>query len=502
MEILFCCSELAPAVKVGGLADVVFGLSKALKNLGHHVTVALPRYPVLERSGILLARRLTPMPLPAHPGEPPAPPGYPTEVTLYDGRLGSGVDIVAFDAESPKGGSLYAGVETEDGAGIYEGASGVPGALRFGTFDRAVVELVRRRATAGQPFDVVHLHDWPAAMVAYLMRLHPQLDATATVLTIHNIAHQGVFEGEAIRAALAALGLSDAHFVPAKLEFYGGISLLKGGVVSADAVTTVSDSYAREILTPGHGERLDGVLLARGEPPVGIVNGVDYSVYNPATDPTLIARYDADDPSNKGRCKSALLSDLELEIDPERPLFVSLGRVVHQKGTDVLAEAARKMLNSDLSLVVAGTGDADIEKALTAALARAPERAKFLGRVNESVAHRLLAAADFVVLPSRYEPCGLVQVHAQRYGALPIASRTGGFIDTIVDLDASLETGTGFLFPVTEGPTPENLLGAAGRALSAYVHPRFGAVRRRVMRLDVGWERPARRYVQLYKQVS
>lgn len=487
-------SELAPPVKVGGLGDAVFGLSRTLKNLGYKVTVALPRYEAIERSGILLARRLTALALPAHPGEALPSSSAPAEATLYDGRLGSGVDLVVIDAQQG-GKSIYA---TEPNAPVDAIYAGADVALRYAVLCRAVVELCRRQAKAGQAYDVVHLHDWPAAMVAYLMRLYPELEVTRSVLTIHNAAHQGHFEGEAAKRALAGLGLGEGHFVPSRLEFYGGINFLKGGLLEADTVTTVSETYAREILTPEGGHRLDGVLKSRGTPPAGILNGVDYSTWNPATDPAIAARYDADEPSNKGRCKSAVLSELGFEIAPERPLFLSLGRIVDQKGSDVLAASMAKIMKNDVAFVVAGTGDPALEQALTAALERHPERGKFLGWVPEAMAHKLLAAADFVVLPSRYEPCGLVQLHAQRYGALPIATRTGGFIDTIVDLDSQLETGTGFLF---SKPAEADLNGAIGRALAAYVHPRFGALRRRVMRLDLGWERAARRYAQIYKHI-
>ncbi len=182
-----------------------------------------------------------------------------------------------------------------------------------------------------------------------------------------------------------------------------------------------------------------------------------------------------------------------------RPLLVSLGRVVAQKGSDVLADALPSLLKLDVSIVVAGSGTPALEDAIKAGLARAPERARFLGQVPESLAHKLVAAADLMLLPSRYEPCGLVQMYAQRYGTLPVASRTGGFVDTIVDLDAGLEAGTGFLF---DGPTAENLVGATQRAVSAMAHPRWGSVIRRVMRLDLGWDRPARRYAQLYKALG
>jgi starch synthase len=281
-----------------------------------------------------------------------------------------------------------------------------------------------------------------------------------------------------------------------RLEFYGGVSFLKGGILSADALTTVSTTYAREILTPELGERLDGVLGIRAKDLTGIVNGIDYAVYNPMTDPALIARYDAEDPGNKGRCKAALLQELGLEIRPDRPLVVSIGRIVAQKGSDLLAASIPKLLKSDVAVAIAGTGDPALVAKLTAAVQKAPERAVYVGAAPEPIIHRLLAAADIVVVPSRYEPCGLVQLYAQRYGAVPVACRTGGLVDTIVDCDAALETGSGFLF---DKPTSAALVGGVQRAIAAMASPRWGALRRRVMRLDLGWDRPARRYAHVYR---
>ena len=480
MDILFVASELAPMVKVGGLADVVAALSKALRLLGHKVTIALPRYPAIEAGGLMLARRLTPILLPAVPalGVPGA------EVTVYDGRLGSGVELLLLDAPG-----LF------DRPGVYgEGGVDYPdNARRFGLFCRAVAEVVRHREESGAPFDVVHAHDWPAAMVPYLLRQRAaSLPRTRTVLTIHNLAHQGLFPGEAIAHA----GLGPEHFRFDRVEFYGQASFLKAGILAADALTTVSNTYAREMLSPELGERLDGVLRTREKDLVGIVNGIDYAVYNPMTDPAIIAHYDAEDAGNKGRCKAALLQELGVEIRPERPLVVSIGRIVPQKGSDLLATALPKILKSDVSLAIAGTGDAGLVSKLQAAVAKAPERAAYVGGVPEPIIHRLFAAADIVVVPSRYEPCGLVQLYAQRYGALPVACRTGGLADTIVDCDAALETGSGFLF---DKATVTALVGGVQRALAAMTHPRWGALRRRVMRLDLGWDRPARRYEHVYR---
>jgi starch synthase len=280
------------------------------------------------------------------------------------------------------------------------------------------------------------------------------------------------------------------------LEFYGMASFLKAGILTADALTTVSTTYADEILSPELGERLDGVLRLRQKDLTGIVNGIDYAVYNPLTDPALIAHYDAEDPSNKGRCKAALLQELGLEIRPERPLLVSVGRVVPQKGSDLLAAALPKLLKSDVAVAIAGTGDPALVAKLQAAVAKAPERAAYLGAVPEPIIHRLFAAADAVLVPSRYEPCGLVQLYAQRYGAVPVASRTGGLSDTIVDCDAALETGSGFLF---DKPSAPALVAGVQRALAAMTSPRWAGLRRRVMRLDLGWDRPARRYAHVYR---
>jgi starch synthase len=484
MDILFVASELAPMVKATGAADVVASLSKALRLLGHKVTIALPRHPAIEASGVMVARRLTPLALTAG--------GERVEVTVFDGRLGSGVELVLFDVAEA------AGLRASEPGSPSE-ADGNPDpdpedGRRFGMFSLAVVELVRQRAAAGSPFDVVHAHDWPAAMVPYLLEQREAQARPATTLTIHDLARQGLFP----RDVLKTMGLGDEHFQPARLEFYGKVNFLKAGVLAADSITTVSTAYAREILEPEHGERLEGLLAARSKESeiIGIVSGIDYAVYNPMTDPALVARYDAEDMGNKGRSKSALFTELGLPVDPDRPLVVSVGRIGHAQGSDLLATALPKILKTDASVVVAGTGDRSLVAKLEAAAAKAPERAKFVGHAPDALVHRLFGAADIVVVPSRYEPCGLVQLYAQRYGAVPVACRVGGIVDTIVDCDAALETGTGFLY---DKPTATLLVGGVQRALAAMTSPRWAALRRRVMRLELGWDRPARRYVHAYR---
>jgi starch synthase len=470
MEILFATTELAPYAKVGGLADVSAALPKHLKMLGHRVTIVMPRYPAFEDAGIMVARRLTPLKLELG--------GKTFDATVYDGRLPSQVEITLI--ESP---GLF------DRKELYTDDDGD----RFAVFSRAIAELAKQRADGGAPFDVVHLNDWPAALAAKFMK---DLGvSTKTVLTIHNVAHQGVFP----RDRLASLGLTAKDFTIAGAEFYEQVNVLKQGIVSADVVTTVSPTYAQEIQTEAHGQKLHGVLQSKGKV-VGIVNGVDYGVWNPATDSNLVARFDAEDASNKARCKGALQKELGLPLDPDVPLVANVGRIVEQKGTDLVADLVPKLARgSDAQIVIAGDGDPKLIARLEAALTRAPGRGVFVRAASEVLVHRIFAGADIVLVPSRFEPCGLVQLYAQRYGALPVARATGGLVDTVVDCDAKLETGTGFLF---EEPTPEALFGAVQRAIAAYTTPRWPSLRRRVMRLDRGWERAARQYEQTYRTLS
>ena len=262
-------------------------------------------------------------------------------------------------------------------------------------------------------------------------------------------------------------------------------------------MTTVSPTYAREIASETGGAGLDGVLRARKAPVGGILNGVDYAVWNPATDATLAARYDAEDIAPRVRCKGALQNELGLAIEPSAPLVVSIGRIVHQKGTDLVAAALPALLRAtDAQIVIAGDGDPELVAKIEAAVGKSDGRAVFSRNAPEAIVHRMLSAADIVLVPSRFEPCGLVQLYAQRYGALPVARATGGLVDTIVDCDAKLETGTGFLF---EEETAHALVAATERALAARVLPQWSALVRRVMRLDRGWDGPARRYEALMK---
>jgi starch synthase len=478
MDLLFVSPELDPFIKVGGIADGIAALARELGGFGHRVTVALPRF----------ARVALP-PCAAPP--PVALPGARVELAAHGGLPG-GVEVLLFEVP---GDHERLGVYGDDVSDALDNVG------RWALFTRAVVALVAARARAGAPFDVVHGHDWPAAMVPYLLREGRGAGVVAPrpriALTVHNLAHQGIFP----REALALFGLGPEHFASDRLEFYGRINLLKGGILAADIVTTVSPTYAREILTPEHGELLEGVLGARAGDLRGILNGVDDAVWDPGRDPALPARYDAADPGPKAECKRALLGELGLGVDDagvERPLVVSLGRVVEQKGSDLLATALPALVRAGATVIAAGAGEPAFTRALEAAAAGAPGRAAYLGWVTEAVAHRLIAAADLVAMPSRYEPCGLVQLYAQRYGALPVVRRTGGLADTVIDADVSPEEGTGFLF---EEATADALVGAVARAMAAMRSPRRDELRRRVMRLELGFRPVAVRYERLYREL-
>jgi starch synthase len=468
MNVLMACSEVAPIVKRGPPAEMVAALAKTLSRLEHKVTIALPRLPAVEEAGLMLARRLTPLRL-EHAGGT-------VEATLFDARLGSGVELMVIDIP-----------------GLFEGAAApvdgdAESARRYGLYCRAIAELTLRKQRSGASFDVVHAHDWPTALVPFLLRG----GGVRTALTVHDASVQGRFD----KSAIDLVGLSWDDFHPDGLEFHGGLSFLKAGALAADAVAAVSPSYAEELRKPATGMGLDGVFRARSDAFVGVLNGIDYAHWSPAIDAHLVSRYDAEDVSNKGRCKASLLRELDFGLEPERPLLVALGPIDEAHGADILARALPALVKTDARVVIAGSGDERVVKMCEDAALALPGDALYVGDASEPFNHRLVAAADAVLVPSRYEPCGSWQLCAQRYGAAPVVRAVGGLKDSVVDCDAQLETGTGFVF---DEPTPEALTDAAARAVAAMRTPRWAVLRRRMMRLDVSWERPARRYARLYQ---
>lgn len=435
-------AELAPYARATDAADAVPALSKALRQLGHGVTVALPRYPGFEEHGLFVARRLSPLPVGS------------SGITVFDGQLASGVELVLFD-----GPGLF------DRAGVFGDLAGEypDNEKRFRFLAQAAAALVRQRSEQHKPFAVVHAHDWPGALA--VAELGP--GAPPAVLTIHDVRRQS--------------------------------AALKAGIAAASAVTTVSPTYARSFGDQEHVGPLAAVFEVLPEPVIGISHGIDYAVYNPATDPVLDARYDAENAGNKARTKGATLRHLGLELELARPLVVLAGELSREHGTDLVIDALPELMKYDLSLVVTGKGD-DFDGALTSARQAYPETFAYVPNLDDATFRRLNAAADIVLAPARYEPSGTVPMIAARYGAVPVAHASGGFLDVVVDCDPELETGTGFLF---ESPTVDSLLSAVARAVSAYAdEAAFNRLRRRLMRLDLSWDRPARRYLRTYQRLT
>lgn len=479
MEIVLVSPEMYPFSKVGGLGDAVGALPKALRALGHKVTVVSLRYGSIDPASFALARRLMKVKVPLGAGV--------VDAELWETRLPSGVNVVLLGAP---GISDRPGVYGEDGKPYDDNH------LRFALLSRGAVEWIRMQPT--RP-DVVHVHDWPAALVPVYLRELAASDASLasirTVLTIHNLAHQGLFPVE----TLAEVGLPDRYAAVDAMEFYGSVSWLKGAVLHADRVTTVSPAYAREVLTPEGGMRMDGVLRTNAKGFMGILNGVDPAVWNPATDPHLVTRYDAEDPSPKSRCKTDLQQKVGLPVRPEVPLLGLVARIDRQKGIDVLLGALPQLLRQDVQLVVQGSGDAALRESLRRAAAELPDKLVFTDAYDDALAHRIYGGSDFFLVPSRFEPCGLTQMYAMRYGTVPIVRAAGGLRDTVVDCSHDLVTGTGFVFGPSE---PDALYGAISRALVAFGNTSgMATLRRRVMRQDWSWDRAARRYQSVYQSV-
>lgn len=477
MRILFAASEVFPLAKTGGLADVCAGLPRALQALGQEVVIVLPAYPAAQDR---LAAREPVVPLRDLPGV--ELPG--TE--LIPGRLpDGGPRVLLVDA-----GSLF-----DRPGGPYGDTSGhdwPDNAERFHRFAQAVCAVAQDRAGLDWRPDLVHCHDWQAGLVPALLSRERQ--RPATVFTVHNQSYLGRFG----RTRFAALGLPAEWWTPDALEFYGDFSFLKAGLVFADQLTTVSPTYARELQRPEYGCGLDGLLRQRASDLTGILNGIDTAVWNPATDPHLLQHYDRDTAAvGKRANKAALQGELGLPAAPETPLLVLVSRLVEQKGIDLVVELITRWRDRPLQWALLGSGEPRWERQLQALAATAPERVAVRIGYDEALAHRLEAAGDLFLMPSRFEPCGLNQMYSLRYGTIPVVHRTGGLADSVVDVFAPGDaTGTGLVFEV---PEVDALAAALERGLALQRNPAaWNALRRSAMAMDFGWQRSARAYLEVY----
>ncbi|MBI3454456.1 MAG: glycogen synthase GlgA [Candidatus Rokubacteria bacterium] len=479
LRILFVASEVEPFAKTGGLADVAGALPKALEALGHDVRVVMPKYRGVEHAAGSLRPVLSRLEVPIGP--------QAVEGAVLEGRMGTAVPVY-----------FLAQDRYYDRPALYTTAEGdyPDNCERFVFFCRAVLAALPRLDWMPH---VIHGHDWQTGLIpVYLETVYR--DAVgyrdiASVFTIHNLAYQGLFW----HYDLPMTGLGWDLFTPAGIEFYGKISLLKGGLVFADLLTTVSPTYAKEIQTPEYGERLDGVLRERAADLVGILNGLDYEAWNPATDVEIPKRFGPDDLDGKGVCKAALREELGLP-DPGRPapLVGVVGRLADQKGLDLVAAAVPAILAAGGQLVLLGAGDEAYEREFTELAQKYPAAVAVKIGFDAGLARRIYAGADGFLMPSRYEPCGLGQLIALRYGTIPIVRRTGGLADTIREWDEASGTGTGFVF---EALTPEACRAAVARALRAYGHPAaWQRLIRNAMAEDFSWEASAEKYVSCYRR--
>ncbi len=475
-SVLFVSSECAPFVKAGGLGDVVGALPIALRALGCDARVVMPRYDVIPIDR--LERHDAPLGVPFGSGEAWA--------GVAESRLpNSDVPIYFLDHLALFGrGYLY----DPPGSVAHDNL------IRFGFLCRGALQLCKH---LGWIPDVIHVHDWPTALVpVYLNTVEAigPLAATATVLTIHNLAHQAKFPA----SDLALCHVPPSELRPNSLEDMGGVNPLKGGLYHSTKLTTVSPRYAEEIRTPAGGNGLDGVIRFRGGDLVGILNGIDDTAWDPARDPAIAAPYDARGLSGKAACKRALQRELGLAERADVPLIGVVSRLNQQKGTDVILAALSRILDLDTQVVVLGSGDPAAEGYLNVRSHYGGDRFRAWIGFSEQLAHRIEAGADLFLMPSRFEPCGLNQMYSQRYGTLPIVRATGGLDDTVENYDPATGTGTGFkLWDLSV----DSLVETARWAVETYrVRPaHFRAMQVRSMNKKLGWDVAARKYRDLYE---
>jgi starch synthase len=477
MKILFAASEMTPYAKTGGLGDVVGALSSALQERGHEVTCCLPYYRSVAKF---------------------APDAKPIGLTLSI-PLGSRVvtgDVLEWTQPDGVRVLFFRRDEFFDRSELY--GTGVrdyeDNAERFLFFSKAVVELVGYKRF--RP-DVVHCHDWQAAFVPVQARHQSQAGTLAspfprTMLTIHNIAYQGMFWS----LDFPLTNLPGEYFTPDTLEFYSQVNLLKGGIIFADLITTVSPTYAEEIQTAEGGFGLDTVIATRAADLHGIVNGVDYLQWNPQTDSHLRKRYGPEDLSGKRACRADLLKKLGIKADATQPVAGFVSRLTAQKGVEILAGALEELVDSGLRLAILGKGEAAYEEMLATAAKRYPGRVAVRIAHDEDLAHQIQGGADMLLVPSHYEPCGLTQLYALKYGTIPVVRATGGLDDTVAAYNPRTGRGTGFKFaPYTSAALVE----AVQQAILLHKQPKkWEKLMSHAMACDFSWRASAREYEKLY----
>ncbi len=487
MKVLYVCAELFPFLKTGGLGDVSAGLPPALKALGCDVRLLMPAFPGLLAEASSM-RSVASLPGGRTPWGP-APALPPADLAL---AALSGFDLPVYLVQSPdlyqRRGNPYVGPDGKDWS---------DNALRFAALGWAAATLGQGLDAHWVP-DVIHCHDWHAGLAPAYVRAFADAgrDKPLTVFTIHNLAYQGVFS----MAEFAQLGLPGHYFEMNGLEFFGQVSFMKAALQYADRITTVSPTYAREITSPAQGHGLDGLLRARAASLSGILNGVDYQTWSPATDALLPTRYDVDHLGDKALDKRALQMRFGLEPRPQALVFGVVSRLTEQKGLHLLPQVMAELVRRGGQLALLGQGDVALEQAFVDASIQYPGQVGVHIGYDEASSHAVMAGADVILMPSAFEPCGLTQLYGLRYGTLPLVRRVGGLADTVVDCTLeNLDEGsaTGFVF---DDLTPDGLLSAIRRAFVLFRRPgEWAEVQQRAMGLRFDWSAAARHYVALYQ---
>ncbi len=478
LSVLSVASEMAPLVKTGGLADVTGALPAAVASHGVAMTAMLPGYPAVLQA-LRRARQV-------HKWDSL----FAEPARLLSAKHG-GVPLLVLDAPGffSRKGSPYASATGADWQDNWR---------RFSALGRAAADIAGG-AVKGKKFDLVHAHDWQAAMALAYQRFAPFGGKRVPgVITIHNMAFQGCFDAK----VFPSLGLPDAAWSIDGAEFHGSVSLLKAGLMTADAITTVSPSYAAAIRTPEFGMGLEGVIASRDDCLSGIVNGIDTEVWNPAHDPDLPQSYSARTLSRRAANKRALEAEFGLD-EGDGPLFIAVSRLTWQKGMDVLADCIDHLVGIGGRLALLGTGEPAIETQLKAAAARFPGRFGLRIGYDENLSHLMQGGGDAILVPSRFEPCGLTQLYGLAYGCVPVVARTGGLADTVIDanlaaLGAGVATGVQFV-----GVHRDALALAISRAVELYAQPAtWQAIQRNGMRGDWSWTRSGKAYADLYTRLA
>ena len=476
MKILFTASECVPFCKTGGLADVVGALAPVLVKKGHDVRVMVPLYSMIPHEYVSQMKHVIDFEVEL---------GWRKQYCGIEALEKDGVTYYFIDNKYYFGRSYIYGM----GGDEYE---------RYGFFDRACLNALPLLDFAP---DILHAHDWQAGMIPALLKIQyqhlPFYANMKTVFTIHNLQYQGIF---GIPEVQDVLGLGDSLFTDDKLECYGCANFMKAALVYSDEITTVSPSYAEEIQTAYYGERMEGLLRARKESLSGVLNGIDVGEYNPAADPLIPANYTVDDMSGKAKCKEELQKELGLEVKADVPVISLITRLSNQKGLDLIDRVIGEIMEEDVQLVVLGMGDARYVNLFSWAEQHYPGRVAARFRMDGALAHRIYAASDMFLMPSQFEPCGLSQMIALRYGTLPIVRETGGLRDTVLSYNEANNAGNGFTF---FNYNAHDMLFTIRRALYFYKNNKavWEMLQKRGMEGDYSWDHSAETYLSLYQHM-